>query len=670
MGTSIRQHTPRPAGSRHRRPVTLRRLAAALACWLALAAPAAAAEPVAGPAAATDVDAAGIATSVDEIATYIAEAFPAAMAEHGAPGGVFVLVADGEIAIAEGFGRTSLFDGVPVDPARTRFDVGSVAKLFTATAVMQQVERGHLDLEEDVNVYLRDLEVPATYPEPVTTANLLTHTAGFAEHFLVGMWADGPGAAEPLVETLARHQPARIRPPGVAHQYSNYGMSLAGHLVEVVSGESFEDHVTGQILRPLGMDRTSYGRPAADSVDVVPHSSMVGPTAPLEPAYINWLPAGGLWTTGEDMAAFLLAHLQGGAHGDARILEPATVEAMQTTRFAPNPDVAGLGYGFFIDRHGGVQHGGGWAGAGAHVYLRPDLGIGMFTAFNHDDGPLMATRLHDELAERYLPARASATTEVTATPAAAVPAAEPGAYAGDYRWNRHDRSSFASVFSTLLITRMKVTEHPDGAVSTTMGPAPFIEDARWLPSGAGVFVEEGGTNVLAFDLDRDGRAVGLHVMGAQLFSMERVGWTGTPAAVVVPLLVTLAVLLVAAIGWPAGALVRRLRRRGTSDSSGLRPVRRLSGLAAGVGAAFVLGLTAHFATDMAGMFQVGPALRGLLWLPLAAVGLTAGLAVLVVRMWRRRDGRLPARVYHSVVLVALLGFLPLLHSLRLLGFHH
>jgi CubicO group peptidase (beta-lactamase class C family) len=666
MTTPTRQ-PPVPARARARRNPLRRLLGALLLASFLLAPPAAATaaeEAADGPTAAIDLD-------LEELARYVDDRVESAMAEHEAPGGVFVLVADGRVAIARGFGRTALLDGTPVDPARTRFDVGSVAKLVTTTAVMQQVERGALDLDEDVNAHLAAFDIPATYPQPVTLAHLLTHTAGFAEHLLVGMWADAPDEVEPLAETLARHRPARIRPPGVQHQYNNFGMALAGHLVETVTDRSFEDYVHEHVLDPLGMTRTTYGRPPAeDAVDVLPHSSMAGPTAAVDPAYVNWLPAGGLWTTGEDMAAFMLAHLQGGEHEGARILESATVAAMHGTRFSPHPAVPGLGYGFFTDQHGGIQHGGGWMGTGAHVYLRPDLGIGLFSAFNHDEGPLLASRLHQDLVERFLPGAAPPAMGLDdARPVAAV--TPVGSYAGQYRWNRHDDSTFASLLSTLQITRVRVSEHPDGTLSTTMTPAPFIDDTRWLPNGAGVFVEDGGSNVLAFDLDEDGRAVGLHVMGAQLFSMERVGWLGSAGAIPLLLLTVSVVLAIAAVGWPVGALVRRFRGTGTStDAIELRRVRRLSGATAALGVGFVLGLVTYLVTDMTGFFQVGAPLRVLLWLPLLATVLTVALAVSVVGLWRRRDGSLTARVYHSGVLVALVGLVPLLHSLRLLGFHH
>jgi CubicO group peptidase (beta-lactamase class C family) len=99
-----------------------------------------------GAATADAVTADGVtAVEVGEIATFVDTAIVSAMAEHDIPGGVFVLVADGGVAHARGYGHTDVDQPTSIDPRRTRFDIGSVSKLLTATAVMQQVERGHLD---------------------------------------------------------------------------------------------------------------------------------------------------------------------------------------------------------------------------------------------------------------------------------------------------------------------------------------------------------------------------------------------------------------------------------------------------------------------------------------------------------------------------------------------
>jgi CubicO group peptidase (beta-lactamase class C family) len=605
---------------------------------------------------------------VGAIVAFMDSEIPSTMEDHDTPGGVFVLVADGDIAHAQGYGHTDTDQDTAIDPRRTRFDIGSVSKLLTATAVMQQVEQGRLDLHADVDTYLTEVRVPEAFGQPVTPAHLLTHTAGFAEHYLLGSMTSQPGQVAPLAEILSP-LPERVRPPGVAHQYDNIGMALAGHLVEVASGDTFEDYVTAQILEPLGMTRSSYGRPVPDAHDVTPHEMVpgLGTTGAVPPVYVTATPTGGLWTTGEDMAAFMLAHLADGEHDGTRILESSSVAAMQDTQFTPHPASPGIGYGFFEHNpgpHRGVQHGGSWVGASAHLYLLPEADLGFFVAFNHGSGVEFTHTLIYEALEHAFPEDHEATAEPTADDT------DLGALAGQYRWNRHDRSTFMRLVSTLTSSRLQVTDQGDGTLGTTMAPFHLLPDATWLPSDAGVFVERGGTGTLVFDTDDTGAVDGLHAAGAQLFSMEPIAWYDTAGFVAGLLAFFLAVALIAAVGWPAGALRRRLRQRGEPVPADLRRARRLTGLAGGLMIAFGFGLLAHFALDMAGLLQVSLALRALLLLPLAGAIAVVALDVVVVRLWRNGGVSLAGRLYHSGIAIVLLAALPFLWHLRLLGFHY
>ena len=616
-----------------------------------------AAEPVASEPVASE--------TLDEVAARVDAAVAAAMAEHEIPGGVFVLVADGAIAHAQGYGHTDLDRTTPVDAWQTRFDIGSVSKLLTATAVMQQAEQGALDLHADVNDHLTAFEVPATFAEPVTAAHLLTHTAGFGEYYLLGSAAPGPGEADPLADSLERFLPPRVRAPGIAHQYDNFGMGLAGHLVENVTGQAFEDYVTTSILAPLGMSNSTYGRPVPGADDAVPHEALAGSSGPVPPMYVNSLPTGGLWTTGEDIAAFMLAYLGDGEHDGVRILEPDTVAAMHRTQFTPHPEIAGVGYGFFehlVGERRGVQHGGSWVGASAHLYLLPDADLGMFVAFNHGAGvEVTHTLIYDALDEL---------SPVDPEPVSGASDIDAGSYAGQYRWNRHDTFTFMRVVSTLMGIRIQVTDNGDGTLDTTMAPVRLLPDTRWTANGPGEFVEQGGTSTLVFATDDAGEVAGLHVAGPQLFSMDRLAWYETTGFILGLLLLFLAIALVAAVGWPAGAAFRRLRRRGGQTPTDLRRARRLGGLAGGLLVAFVLGIAGHFVIDMGGLLRVSPFTRVLLWLPLVSVVLAAGLAVVVARLWRDGEGSTAGRIYHTGVALGLLAFLPFLYHLRLLGFHY
>lgn len=132
---------------------------------------------------------------------------------HHIPGATVAVIKDGELFFAKGYGYADLKNREPVVADETLFRVGSVGKPFTATAVMQLVEEGKLDLNADVNTYLKDFKIPVTYPQPITLHHLLTHTAGFEDRYK-GIKARNASEMRPLGKFLAEDMPARVRPPG------------------------------------------------------------------------------------------------------------------------------------------------------------------------------------------------------------------------------------------------------------------------------------------------------------------------------------------------------------------------------------------------------------------------------------------------------------------------
>ncbi len=100
---------------------------------------------------------------------------------HHIPGATVAVVKDGKIILLKGYGYADVDKLRPVVANETLFRVGSVSKLFVWTAVMQLVEQGKLDLDADINVYLKDFQIPATYPRPITLKDLMTHTPGFED---------------------------------------------------------------------------------------------------------------------------------------------------------------------------------------------------------------------------------------------------------------------------------------------------------------------------------------------------------------------------------------------------------------------------------------------------------------------------------------------------------
>ena len=184
---------------------------------------------------------------------------PYALKAGGIPGAVVVVVKDGQPVTMRGFGYADVKARKPVDPNLTLFRPGSVSKLFTWTAVMQQVQAGKIDLDKDINTYL-DFKIPEKFGKPITMRHLMTHTAGFAEtaKYLINFDKQPPQA---LDKALSRWVPERIYAPGAMHAYSNYGASLAGYIVQRVSGEPFNQYIQRHILQPAGMQHSTFDQP-------------------------------------------------------------------------------------------------------------------------------------------------------------------------------------------------------------------------------------------------------------------------------------------------------------------------------------------------------------------------------------------------------------------------
>src|SRR4029077_14136399 len=173
--------------------------------------------------------------------TFLDALIPSQLQNRNIAGAVVSVVKDGQVLFQKGYGYADVEEKKPVLPDQTVFRSGSISKLFTATAVMQLVEQGKADLDRDVNDYL-DFPIPKTYAEPVTLRQLLTHTGGF-EETLKNLFVAHESDIKPLRSYLMNEMPARVSPPGKIPSYSNYGFTLAGYIVERVSGEKFERYI-------------------------------------------------------------------------------------------------------------------------------------------------------------------------------------------------------------------------------------------------------------------------------------------------------------------------------------------------------------------------------------------------------------------------------------------
>lgn len=325
------------------------------------------------------------------------------MAELHVPGVSIAVIHDGAIQWARGFGVTRV-GGSPVT-ARTLFQAASISKPVTALAALHLVQAGKLDLDADVNRYLKTWKIPAntfTEQHPVTLRELLTHTAGMTVHGFAGYASDAP--VPTLIQILDGTPPANspaIRvdmTPGTAWRYSGGGYVIVQQLLEDVTGTPFAKLMRDTVLVPIGMAESTFDQPlpASRMVDVAwPHRSSGQPVRGGPHVYPERAPAG-LWTTPSDLARYAL-EVQHALAGSGRMLSTSTASQMLT------PEMNHWGLGPMIGGSSGrpyFEHNGG--NEGYRCILRVyESGDGAVVMTNGDNGGAVADPLMRTIANEY-----------------------------------------------------------------------------------------------------------------------------------------------------------------------------------------------------------------------------------------------------------------------------
>ena len=292
---------------------------------------------------------AGEPLTAESAAEFLEAFFASEQAKPFYTGAAVVIVKDGEVIAQEGFGFADAEKKKAVDPANTLFRMASVSKTFTAVAVMQLVEQGKIDLDEDIRTYLPGLEFENPFDTPVTTAHLLTHRSGFEVRDPQSEDLHGDFDLYVSIEDYAKqHMPPVVREPGTAYMYDNFAYLLLGLIVENVSGEPFEDYMQNHVFGPLGMDSSGFILNRENLERLATGYTAPG-SEPIEPYVFRptVMPHGGMVATAEDIGKFMIAFLNEGAAPDgARVLSAESVAAMSEYRNAIHPLLPDTTYGF------------------------------------------------------------------------------------------------------------------------------------------------------------------------------------------------------------------------------------------------------------------------------------------------------------------------------------
>jgi CubicO group peptidase (beta-lactamase class C family) len=515
-----------------------------------------------------------------------------------------------------------------------------------------------------VNTYLTQFKVPATYPAPITLRNALTHTVGLEDGGIGYLMARTPQEIVPLAKSLAAHQPARVRPVGTSREgltssYSNWASALAGLIVANVSGESFEDYVEAHVLRPLGMESSTFKEPLPKALQErmsVGYTFEAGTFKRHDYEFVaNFGPAGSLASTAPDMARFMIAHLQEGAIGDARILKPETVRAMHARVFSPNAAVDGSGLGFYETHVNGrriIGHGGDTNYFHTELGLIEAEGVGFFVCVNTGGKAALVPRnFIRAFMKHYFPARLP---EVKPPDGFDARAAK---YVGHYRALRHSYTRFEKVFGLVGGATVAAT-----GKNTLLIPDLFGESAQYAEVAPGVFRELNGDRTVAFVEDASGQVTGMVGQFAFIPFYKLRWYEGSPFQFT---LLGLSVLLFVI------ALVSALRhwKSDKVGPRGARFARRNLGLVGGLNLAFLVAFASMLTSGLDELiFALPKGFHAVLTLPLVALALTALAAVLVVGVWRQGYWTRGARVLHTAGVLAAIAFVWFLNYWNLLGY--
>jgi CubicO group peptidase (beta-lactamase class C family) len=482
---------------------------------------------------------------------------PYALATGDVAGAVVVVVKDGAVLAQKGYGYADVEARQPVDPATTLFRTGSVSKLTTWTAVMQLVEQGKLDLDANVNQYL-DFQIPERHGEPITLRNIMTHTPGFEERVKDLIVPEGT-PFDPLDVYLKKWVPTRIFSPGTTPAYSNYATSLAGYIVARVSGMSYDDYVERHILKPLGMEYSTFRQPLPEHLQQ--HMAKGYARAsdrkakPFE--VVVSAPAGSQAASGADMARFMIAHLQKGAFGDARILQEQTAEQMHTSALTLLPRVHRMVLGFYEQNRNGrriISHAGDTAWFHTDLYLFLDDGVGLFLSFNSAGKEGAAGKIRkavfEQFTDRYLPGPTLA-GEVDAQTAAE----HARMMTGVYQASRRMETSFLRLLT--LLSPVKVYPNADGTISVSMALDAAGQPIRWREVEPFVWRDVNGKSLLSAQVE-NGRVVRFAFEWPSPFMVfQPIPASVSPVWLLPALIVGLFALAATTLAWPISALVRR-----------------------------------------------------------------------------------------------------------------
>lgn len=608
--------------------------------------------------------------TTEDVSAFFDGFIPLQIGQADIAGAVVAVVKDGTLVFAKGYGYADASKKTPISPETTLFRPASISKLFTWTAVMQQVEQGRLDLDRDVNDYL-DFKIPPAFDKPITLRDLMTHRTGF-EETIKDLFVGSLENLHPLSQYLQSHMPSRISPPGITPAYSNYGAALAAYIVERASGQNFNDYVEEQIFKPLDMNNATFRQPLPETLNTAMSKGYIlgsGDPQPFE--LIQAAPIGALSASAVDMTHFMSMHLQNGRYGKVQVLKPETALQMHARQEGWPKAIDAMCLGFYEQSQNGhriIGHEGHTSFFHSNLFLILDANTGLFISCNSAGHSTLDPSgvLFDKFMDRYFPDSSSKEPEQPTG------VQDVQSVVGTYAPSRRSETTFLAL--STLVRQIKVTANlEDSTISMTgfnglnQKPLHFREIAPM------VFRAVDGKAKIAFVKDASGRLMAYthydtnypssvfmpvtSILDKQSFNLFVLGFS-------------LSVIVLTLLTWPVAAVIRKHYAKTLMLAPNEKRLRTVGHLVCLGIVVYIVGLLA-FASTLRNISMLSE--RSDLWLRMLQGGaLLAGLGSLAViynciRCWTNNQRWVWSKIWNTFLALACVGFFWFLFHWNLLN---
>lgn len=559
------------------------------------------------------------------------------------PGAIITVLKNDTILISKGYGYANLDSKSKVDTGRTFFQFGSIGKIVTAIAVLQQVEIGRLNLDTDVNEYLKDFKINNYSKKPITLFHLLTHTAGLDDR-VIGYTARSQREVKSLATHLKERMPAVFQEPGSEINYSNYGYSLAGYLVELAADQEFSAYIKQHIFDPLGMAQTTYLLPDGYSErdDFAIGYQLKEDFSKVVAYPRHTLPAGSIVSTNDDMKRLLQALVR----RDTGLLKSASFDRMFTLQHSDHLLLNGYSIGFETQRingHDAIAKGGSITGFLSELVLVPQRGFGMLVSVNTQTDDFLE-QFSKSFFSRFFPGTMTQAKKINISLAP---------YVGNFRSNRYNHHTMEDL-PAMYLGKFVLWQNENGELECFHNG----DYQQYLPVDSLTFQNtKDASQYLIYKKDHKGNIKSLHrnenIAGFTVpISYIKIPWYDNPDFIneQFPIVfIVISVYLFFPFFW---SWVWIKRRKKPDFWQGKFLSRRAHGVGLSITLLIVIYLIAFlipFFKNLGELFFGLPdSIKPFLYVPLLITMLFLWLCIELVRIWKMKLGILLARIYYTL----------------------